>query len=143
LVRSARFAAAGASLLCVSIVAILVALPRFTPLELLHCIPAAQPQEGTVCFSSVNPLYPIVFLLSVAGTIILFFGAFGSAFVVSPVFVAGIIALEYGLSGVVSAVLDTERGTPIDPDIFVPLVAIGALAIGFQTYRRLRRRPAS
>jgi hypothetical protein len=88
----------------------------------------------------VNPLYPIVFLLSAAATVVVFFGAFGKSFIVSPVFVAGMIALEYGLSGVVSGALDAERAGPIDPALFAPLVAIGAAALCFQTYLRLRRR---
>lgn len=140
--RSVRVAAAGAGVLCAS-VAVLMALPRFSPFELLDCTSsvAVQPsQGGQFCFSSVNPVYPVVFLLSAAGTVVLFFGAFGRSFVVSPVFVAGMIALEYGLSGVVSGALDAQRATSISPFIFTPLVAIGALALSFQTYRRLRHR---
>jgi len=142
LVRSVSLAIAGAGILCAS-VALLLVLPRLSPFELLHCphaAPAQPSKEAAVCFSSVNPLYPIVFLLSAAGTIVIFFGAFGKTFIVSPVFVAGMIALEYGLSGVVSGALDAERAGPIDPAVFAPLVAIGAAALCFQTYRRLRRR---
>lgn len=142
MVRSVRLAIAGVGILCAS-VAVLLVLPRLSPFELLHCPPEApaQPSQAATCFSSVNPLYPIVFLLSAAGTVVIFFGAFGKSFVVSPVFVAGMIALEYGLSGVVSGALDAERAQPIDPAVFAPLVAIGALALALQTYRRLRRRP--
>jgi hypothetical protein len=141
LVRSVRLAIAGAGILCAS-VALLLVLPRLSPFELLHCPPVAPAQpsrEAAGCFSMINPLYPIVFLLSVAGTAVIFLGAFGRSFIVSPVFVAGMIALEYGLSGVVSGALDGERAASIDPAVFAPLVAIGALALGFQTYRRLRR----
>jgi hypothetical protein len=138
LVRSVRFAIAGVGILCASVTSLLV-LPRLSPFELLHC-PPAQPSQAAACFSSVNPLYPIAFLLSAMGTVVIFFGAFGRSFIVSPFFVAGMIALEYGLSGVVSGALDAERAEPIDPAVFAPLVAIGALALSLQTYRRLRRR---
>ena len=142
MVKSVRVAIAGAGILCAS-VAVLLVLPGLSPFELLHCPPPAapaQPSQAAPCFSSVNPLYPIVFLLSAVGTVVIFFGAFGRSFVASPVFVAGMIALEYGLSGVVSGALDAQRAEPIDPVVFAPLVAIGALALTLQTYRRLRRR---
>jgi hypothetical protein len=141
LVRSVRLAIAGAGILCAS-VALLLVLPRLSPFELLHCLPpaTAQPFQEAPCFSSVNPLYPIVFLVSVAGTVVVFFGVFGKGFIVSPVFVVGMIALEYGLSGVVSGALDAERAEPIDPAVFAPLVVIGALAVCFQALRRLRTR---
>jgi hypothetical protein len=141
LVRSVSLAIAGAGILCAS-VALLLVLPRLSPFELLHCPPGApaQPLQEAPCFSSVNPLYPIVFLLSAAGTVVIFFGAFGRSFIFSPVFVAGMIALEYGLSGVVSEALDAQRANPIDPVVFAPLIAVGATALCFQTYRRVRRR---
>jgi hypothetical protein len=135
LVRSVGLAAAGAGVLCASVAA-LIALPRFTPFELIHCLPASP----LLCFSSVNPAYPVAFLMSLGGTVILFFGVFGKSFVVSPVFVIGMIALGYGLSGVVSGALDAQRASSTSPLVFVPLVAIGAVALCFQTYRRTRRR---
>jgi hypothetical protein len=130
---SARVAAAGAGLAFGGLLALLAVMPRVTPFELRRCFPGSQ------CFSSVNPDYPLVFLLSVAGTVLLFLGLFGRGFVLNPVFVAGMIALEYGLAGVVSAALDAEREAAGGPVVFAPLVAIGALAIAFQTSRRLRR----
>lgn len=138
MVRSVRLAAGGAGLVCASVAA-LIALPSLSPFEVVHC-PLAQGAE--VCFSSVNPAYPAAFLLSLAGTVVLFFGAFGRSFIVSPVFVVGMIALGYGLSGVVSGSLDAQRASTISPEVFVPLVAIGALALCFQTFRRVRRRPS-
>jgi hypothetical protein len=143
LVRSVRLAVGGAGLLFASVAA-LVALPSLSPFELLHCPNAvlSPPAQGSpLCFSSVNPAYPAAFLLSLAGTVILFFGAFGRSFVVSPVFVVAMIALGYGLSGVVSGVLDAQRASTMSPVVFAPLVAIGAAALCFQTFRRLRRRP--
>jgi hypothetical protein len=141
LVRSVRLVAAGAGLLCASVAA-LVALPSFTPFELVHCPGPLSPPAQEACFSGVNPAYPVAFLLSLAGTVVLFFGAFGRSFVVSPVFVVAMIALGYGLSGVVSGSLDAERASTISPEVFAPLVAIGALALCLQTLRRLRRRPS-
>jgi hypothetical protein len=141
LVRSVKMAVGGAGLLCASVAA-LIALPGLSPFELLHCPgPLAPPAQGA-CFSSVNPAYPAAFLLSLAGTVILFFGAFGRSFIVSPVFVVAMIALGYGLSGVVSGSLDAQRASTISPEVFAPLVAIGALALCFQVIRRVRRRPA-
>lgn len=141
MVKSVRLAVGGAGLLCASIAA-LITLPNFSPFELVHCSlgPLSPPSQGA-CFSGVNPAYPVAFLLSLAGTVILFYGAFGRNFVVSPVFVVAMIALGYGLSGVVSGSLDAERASTISPEVFVPLVGIGALALCFQTLRRLRRRP--
>ncbi len=140
MVRSVRLAFAGAAVVCAS-VASLVTLPNLSPFELVRCPPASgQPPQAALCLSSVNPVYPVVFLLSLAGAVVFFFGAFGRGFVVSPVFVIGMIALGYGLSGVVSGVLDAQRVSTNSPAVFAPLVAIGALALCFQTYRRLRRR---
>jgi len=124
-------------------VAALFALPSVSPFELVHCAPGPlSPASQGACFSSVNPAYPGAFLLSLAGTVIMFFGAFGRSFIVSPVFVVAMIALGYGLSGVVSGSLDAERASTMSPEVFAPLVAIGALALCFQTLRRLRRRPS-
>ena len=129
--RSVRAAGIGAVILLGSVLAMLVALPRVTPLELGHCTYAG-------CFSSVNPLYPVVFLISIAGTVILFWGAFGGHFVVSPLFVAGMVALEYGLAAAFSAFWRAGQGTSVSPELFAPLVGIGGVAICFQTYGRLR-----
>ncbi len=135
LVYSFRAAVAGAVLLCTCVLTLVVALPRTSPFEVIRCVSPGQ----TACFSGVNPAYPFFFLMSVTGMVISFFGVFGRSFVFNPVFVAGTIALAYGLSGVVSAALDAQRAVPVDPAIFGPLIVIGSLAIGFQTYRRLRR----
>ncbi len=140
MVRSVRLAFAGTAVVCVSVAALAV-LPKLAPFELVHCSPApAQPSQGALCSSSLNLVYPVVFLLSLAGAVVFFFGAFGKGFIVSPVFVIGMIALGYGLSGVVSGALDAERASTIGPAVFAPLVAIGAVALCFQTYRRLRGR---
>ncbi|HUH99928.1 MAG TPA: hypothetical protein VLY65_02695 [Nitrososphaerales archaeon] len=133
MVTSFRLAEAGAALLLASVLSMLFALPRLAPLELGHCTYAG-------CFSSVNPLYPLAFLLSVAGTIILFVGAFGGRFVLTPVFVAGLVALEYGLASAFSAFWRSGQGSAVSPELFAPLIFIGGLAIGFHTLRHLRTR---
>jgi len=142
LTKSVRLAEAGLALLCASYFALVVAMPRLSPFQFLTCsyIPPTPsfPQGGTTCSSSLNPAYPLVFLISVVGTVTLLFGVFGRGLVFSPVFVIGIIALEYGLAGVVSASLDTESGVSTNPAIFSPFVFIGALALCLQTYRVLR-----
>ena len=142
LVRSARLAEAGAAVLCASYIALFVVMPRFTPFQLLNCTPIAPtqsfPEGGTSCFTSLNTAYPLVFLVSVAGTVTLLFGLLGRGFVVSPVSVIGMIALEWGLAGVVSASLNTESGVATNPVIFAPFVALGALVLCFQANRRLR-----
>jgi hypothetical protein len=142
LVRSARTAVAGAALLCASYAAMLVVLPNVPPFEILRCTSATPAQAPLIssCFSSLSPVYPVAFIVSVAATVALFFGAFGRRFVVSPVFVAGMVALEYGLAGTVAALLDARSGVAVNPLIFAPLVAIGASAVGFHTCRWLRLR---
>ncbi|HEV2390353.1 MAG TPA: hypothetical protein VGS04_06465, partial [Nitrososphaerales archaeon] len=108
-----------------------------------HC--AQEPLSSLppgACFSGVNPAYPAAFLLSLAGTVVFFFGAFGRNFVASPVFVVAMVALGYGLSGVVSGSLDAERASTISPEVFAPLVGVGAVALCFQTIRRLRHKPS-
>jgi len=144
LVRSAGLAVAGAGVLFASYFALFAALPRFTPFQFLTCTPIppsqAFPEGGTSCFSSLNPAYPLVFLLSVAGTVTLLVGWFGRGFIISPVFVIGILALEYGLSRIVSGFLDMESGVTVNPAVFLPFVAIGVLALCFRTYRYLRPR---
>jgi hypothetical protein len=144
LVRSARLAGAGALVLCVSFAALLIAMPRFTPFEFQTCTPAAPtqsfPQGGTQCTSGLNPAYPLVFLLSVAGTVILLVGLFGGRFVLSPASVIGIIALEWGLAAIVSASLGTHSGVGVNPALFSPFVVIGAVVLCIQAIRYPRGR---
>jgi len=119
-------------------------MPRFTPFQFLNCTPISPtqsfPEGGTSCFTSLNPAYPVVFLFSVAGTIALLFGLFGKRFIISPLFIIGMIALEYGLSGVVSRLLDTEAPVTGNPVIFTPFISIGTLALCLQAYRDQRPR---
>jgi hypothetical protein len=143
LVRSTRTAAAGAVILFASYAAMLVVLPGVSPFQLTSCAThsPAQAPPASECLS-LNPIYPVVFLVSIGGTVALFVGGFGRRFVVGPVFVAGMVALEYGLAGVVSATLSGKSEGPTDPIIFTPLISIGAAVVCFHAYRWLRLQKA-
>ena len=142
MVRSTRLAIAGAVVLCASFFALFVAMPKFTPFQFVHCTLATPAQAPLIssCFTSLNADYPLVFFLSVAGTVTMLVGLLGRGFVVSPVSVVGMIALEWGLAAMTSASLETESGVSVNPVIFSPYVAIGALVLCFQAYRRLHPR---
>ncbi len=130
---------AGAAVICASYFALFAAMPRFTPFQLLNCPPNPSLQSGgTPCFTSLNFAYPVVFVLSIAGAVLLLFGLFGKGFVVSPVSVVGFVALEWGLATMTSASLNTRGGVTTNPLIFSPFVVIGALVLCLQVYRRRR-----
>jgi hypothetical protein len=134
LVRSIKLAAAGGAVVCLSYFFIFLVMPSVTPFDSVHCLTSTQ------CFNGINPAYPLVFLVSVAGTVVLFFGLFGRRFVFSPVFAIGMIALEYGLAGVVSSSLGAQSGPNLTPVDFLPFVTIGVVVLGFQRYLQLRLR---
>lgn len=132
----------GAALLLGSYV-MLAALPAVTAFEVVRCLPHAPPPSNgsTVsCLSSVNLIYPLVFLVSIGGTVVLFVGIFGGRFVLSPLFVAGMVALEYGLAATASAILGGADGVSTNPLLFSPLVAVGSLALCVHAYRTLRKK---
>jgi hypothetical protein len=133
--RSVTIASLGAAILLLSAY-LLVSLPRYSPLEVPRCTPVAPPlsEVGTSCPSSINLVYPAIYVVSVAGTALIFLGVFGRRFILNPVFVAGMIALEYGLAGVVARSI-AGHGTLGDVAIFAPLLMIGGLAISVQAYR--------
>lgn len=106
---------------------LMAALPKVSPFHVVHCL-------GSSCFSGLNPAYPLLFVATVAGTGLLLFGLFGREFVLTPVFVASMVALEYGLAAIVSSLLSGD-----DPLVFSPLVGIGLAGLGLNAYRRLRR----
>jgi len=91
--------------LCASLAVLLLALPRFSPFEYWICNPS---QGGTECSSYLNPLYPIAFLSSVGGTIAMFYGLFGRAFVLKPVFIVGMVLLEWSVLGLSFGYLSRE-----------------------------------
>ena len=97
-------AAIGAALLFGGIGAILVLLPAITPFWVLSCSPIAG---GTQCFGGPNLIYPIVFLVSMVGTVLVFSGLFGRGFVTAPLFVAGMLLLGWGSAGIVFGYLDS------------------------------------
>lgn len=107
--------------------ALIAALPKVAPFHVVHCL-------GSSCFSGLDPVYPLLFVATIAGTAVLLFGLFGLHFVLSPVFVASMVALEYGLAATVSSLLSGQ-----DPLIFSPLVGIGVAGLGLNAHRRLRR----
>ena len=151
----------GAAVLCASYVAMFVAMPAFTPFQFVTChpIPPSQsitaiqspsatpptqstPEVSTECYTTLNGAYPLVFLLSVAGTVAMLYGLLGRDFIVNPVSVVGFIALEWGLAAMTSASLNTKGGVSESPLIFFPYVAIGALVLCIQAYRRTLRQPS-
>ena len=73
-------------------------LPYVTPYDLLRCSPSGG---GTQCFGSLNLVYPAVFVLSMVGGGLAFYGLFGRGFVLSPLFILGILVLGWGLAGAV------------------------------------------
>jgi hypothetical protein len=139
----------GLSILCASLTTMLLVLPRVTPYEFLSCRVLRGAQE---CLGSPNPLYPLTFIISVAGTLLLFFGLFGRSFIFRPLFVFGIFVLELGMLPVVFGFLGTEScasqsgrffGTTCiahNPEGFYPFIALGALSISLQIYRHLGRK---
>jgi hypothetical protein len=134
LVRSVGLAASGAALVLVCYALIFVFMPSFTPFTNVNCLTPTQ------CFSGVNPEYPLVFVVSVAGTVVALFGVFGRYFVFSGVFAIGMIALEYGLAGAVSASLAAKSGPDLTPAFFLPFIIIGVVILGFQRYLQSRMR---
>ena len=120
--RSKGGAALGALLLVGSYL-LLALLPAVSPFHVQHCLASS-------CFSGLNPVYPLIFVVSIAGTAVLFYGVFGRAFVFNRVFAVSMIALEYGLAATVSSLLSSE-----DPSLFLPFLAIGVVGITFHTFR--------
>ena len=107
--RSKGGAALGALLLVGSYL-LLALLPAVSPFHVQHCLASS-------CFSGLNPVYPLIFVVSIAGTAVLFYGVFGRAFVFNRVFAVSMIALEYGLAATVSSLLSSE-----DPSLFLPFL---------------------
>jgi hypothetical protein len=121
-IRSRGIALLGGSLLLGSYL-LLALLPAVSPFHVQRCFSSS-------CFSSLNPVYPFLFVVSILGTAVLFYGLRGRGFVLNRVFVVSMVALEYGLAAIVSALLSSE-----DPSIFLPFLAIGTVGIGYHTYR--------
>ena len=73
-------------------------LPYVTPYDLMRCTPLGG---GTECIGSLNPVYPAIFIMSMVGGGLAFYGLFGRGFVLSPIFILGTLAFGWGLAGVV------------------------------------------
>jgi len=94
---SIKALAAGSVILIGGLLSVLFLLPRVTPYDILNCSPF---EGGTQCFGSLNPVYPVVFMISMAGSVVLFFGMFGRRFVLGPLYMIGMLLLGWGSAGV-------------------------------------------
>ena len=83
----------GASVLCASLLALFLVLPR---VALVYIVSCHTFELGTGCYLEINPLYPLAFIISVAATLLLLFGLFGRGLLGLP-FAFGIILFAYGL----------------------------------------------
>ena len=145
MLRSERATTSGAILVFACYAAMLIVMPRFSPITLLHCFfSSSGDPPRSICETGLNPAYPLVFVLSIAGTVLFFFGVFGWSFVANRLFVIGALALEYGLAGMVASALGSSYGIFASPaTTFVPLVLIGAVVLGYHASRFLKMpRPA-
>ncbi len=75
----------------------LILLPSITPYEFVNCTHIIG---GTQCSSSANPVYTAAFIISMAGSVVLFFGVFGRRFVLGPLYVIGTLLMGLGSAGV-------------------------------------------
>ena len=126
------------------IVGLMLVLPRLAPFEFLTCSPI---QGGTGCVEGMNTTYPIMFfLLSVCGTVFFFLGLFGKSFVLNPLFILGLILVEWGSAGLAFGYLHSQWCASeasvtcivINPDSFLGALVGGVLLISLQSALRLR-----
>ncbi len=123
---------------------LLLVLPRVSPYESLACTTAQGVRE---CVGILNPVYVIVFLFSVGGTILLFFGLFSRDFILKPLFIVGLLLLEWSTLGVTFGYLSLEwcasANLPTSciayhPEFYLLTAVGGALVIFLQSAMRLR-----
>lgn len=138
----------GATLLCGGIASMLALLPAITPFWVLSCSPIAG---GTQCSGDPNLVYPAVFLISMAGAVLLCLGLFGRGFVVAPLFVAGMLLLGWGSAGIIFGYLDSVSNESctsllslcvsghLNPGPFATAIAGGAILIGCNGFWRFWR----
>jgi hypothetical protein len=141
---------AGLSTLATSLVALMLMLPGLTPYQFLSC---QLPDGAGECSSSFNSLYPLVFFVSIGGTLLLFIGLFGLGYISKPLFIFGIFLIEFGLLVVISRFLNMEwctsqtgklfgiSCTTQNPDAFYFFIALGVLSLSLHTYRHLHNAP--
>jgi hypothetical protein len=120
----------------------LLVLPNLSPFEFLSC---QSVRGGTECSGSINPLYSLTYVVSIAGGLLLFVGLFGASFVRRPLFLFGFILVELGFGPVIFGFLASEwcSSQPMISCVttsaagFLSFVALGSLSIAIQTYRHL------
>ena len=131
--RSLNGVLVGIVILCGGL-ASLFELPKVTPYEFLKC---SAYQGGTQCYSNLNPIYSIVFVVSMFGAVLLFFGLFGRAFVLGPFLIVGMLSLSWGLLPVIFGYLSLEwckkqiftLCVAYHPEFSEPLLLVGVLLI--------------
>ena len=140
----------GASLLFGGIATMLALLPAVTPFWVLSCSPIAG---GTQCFGGPNLIYPAVFLISMAGAVLVFLGLFGRGFVIAPLFVAGLLLLGWGSAGMVFDYLSQVSNEScwslfslcvsghLNPGPFATGMVVGVILIGWNGFWWFRRGP--
>ena len=138
--KSATSFAAGAAIFVGGLGAMVTLLPYITPYDLVKCTPLGG---GTECIGSLNLVYPAIFVMSMVGGGLAFYGLFGRGFVLSPLFILGMLALGWGLAGVIfgyegqlwcrsQAFLLSCIAT--NPDFFTPFLVGGLALIGGDGY---------
>ncbi len=134
---------AGVSLFSGGIVTLLLVLPRIAPYEFLICNKVGEVRE---CVGSLNPLYQMVFILSMAGTVLFFFGLFGRAFILARLFIIGMGLLALSLIGLVFGYFGNESCSSqpwssclaYHPELFSLMAAVGVVLISLQAYIHTR-----
>ena len=134
----------GAAVACVGF-ATLLELSKVTPYQFFNC---SSYEGGTQCFGSMNPIYPIIFAISIGGLVLLFWGLFGRRFILNPLFIIGMILDAYGLLAIIFGYIGFEScgSGPIpslcmayhpefaEPFVLVGSVLIAAAAISTKTF---------
>lgn len=104
------------------------------------------------CSGSSNPVYPVAFLVSMAGPVVLSFGVFGRRFVLGPLYAVGTLLLGFGSFGVTFGYLCDQWSASqpyslcvaYDPEFFAQFIVAGLVLIGgngFLWWRGLQKRP--
>ncbi|MHB1869222.1 MAG: hypothetical protein ACYCPP_09825 [Nitrososphaerales archaeon] len=141
--RSLNVIAIGIVVLCTGLLS-LIEMPRITPYEFFNCSPY---EGGTQCFGSINPIYPIIFIVSMAGAVLVFLGLFGGAFTLGPGFLLGMVFAGFGLAGIIfgyiafkSCVSGRFPGPELcpayHPEAIEPFVLVGALLLAVNAFWR-------
>ncbi|MHB8568541.1 MAG: hypothetical protein ACYC7D_15980 [Nitrososphaerales archaeon] len=94
--RSIAFIGIGLVLTTATLFAQLILLTRLFPYEYYNC--SAISGGGETCTGSINPIYPLLFLVFIGGIILIFAGLFGWRFIISPLFILGMGLFGFGAS---------------------------------------------